>query len=94
LGNNAMEIVTWDPKYSPIVQHFKILNEDYISDIPVASYKETAWDYITYGLAPCKYDLYIFCKVGIVTFTMLAAAAIILAIFILKINGREIYVYS
>lgn len=94
LGNNAMEIVTWDSKYSPIVQHFKILNENYISDIPVASYKETAWDYITYGLAPCKYDLYIFCKVGILTFTMLAAAAIILAIFILKINGREIYVYS
>ena len=74
LGNNAMEIVTWDPKYSPMVQHFKILNEDYISNIPVASYKDTAWDYITYGLAPCKYDLYIFCKVGIVTFTMSAVA--------------------
>ena len=58
LGNNAMEIVIWDPKYSPIVQHYQILNEDYISNIPVA------------------------------------AAAIILAIFILKINGREIYVYS
>jgi hypothetical protein len=94
LGYNAMEIVTWDPKYSPIVQHFKILNEDYISSIPVASYKDTAWDYITYGLAPCKYDLYIFCKVGIVSFTMLAAVAIILAIIILKINRKEIYVYS
>ena len=49
LGCNAMEIVTSNAKYSPIVQHFKILNEDYISNIPVASYKDTAWDYITFA---------------------------------------------
>ena len=81
-----MEIVTWDPTLALAVEHFKILNEDYISNIPVASYKDTAWDYITYGLAPCKYDLYIFWEVGTTLFTLLAAVAIILAIIILKIK--------
>ena len=94
LGNNAMEIVTWDPKYSPIVQHIKILSEGYISDIPVATYRDTAWDYVTYGLAPCKYDLYIFCMFGFVSFMMLVATAIVLAIIILKVNRKETYVYS
>ena len=89
-----MEIVTWDPKYSPIVQHIKILSEGYISDIPVATYRDTAWDYVTYGLAPCKYDLYIFCMFGFVSFMMLVATAIVLAIIILKVNRKETYVYS
>ena len=94
LGYDAMEIVTWDPKYSPIIQHYKILQEGYISDIPVGLYKDTDWDYLTYGLAPCKYDLYIFCKFGIVPLIILSAAAIILTIIILRINRKEIYVYS
>jgi hypothetical protein len=94
LGYDAMEIVTWDPEYSPIIQHYKILQEGYISDIPVGLYKDTDWDYLTYGLAPCKYDLYIFCKFGIVPLIILSAAAIFLTIIILRINRKEIYVYS
>jgi hypothetical protein len=94
LGAGAEEITTWDPKYSPIVLHMKMLSEDYVAGIPVEDYKNTGWGYATYGLAPCQYDLYILCKFGIVPMVILCGTAIFLAIIILRRDRKEIYVYS
>jgi hypothetical protein len=94
LGGGAEEITTWDPKYSPIVLHMKMLSENYVAGIPVEDYKNTGWGYATYGLAPCQYDLYILCKSGAVPVIILSGAAIFLAFIIIKRNRREILVYS
>ena len=94
LGGGAEEITTWDPKYSPIVLHMKMLSEDYVAGIPVQDYKNTGWGYATYGLSPCQYDLYILCKFGIVPMVILSGAAILLVTIILKRDRNEIRVYS
>jgi hypothetical protein len=94
LGSQALEIMTWNPSYSPILIHLKILSGDYISKIPVEDYRNTGWYYASYGLAPCQYDLYILCKSGIIPFTLLGATAIVLAMFILRIRKIDHYIYS
>ena len=94
LGNYALEIMTWDPRYSPIVLHFQILGGDYISKIPVEDYRYSAWYYAAYGLAPCQYDLYIFCKLGITPLLLLGSIAIILAALILKSRKMVFHIYS
>jgi hypothetical protein len=94
LGAGAEEITTWDPKYSPIVLHMKMISENYVPGIPVQDYKNTGWGYATYGLAPCQYDLYILCKFGGVPVVTLSGAAILLATIILWRDKKEILVYS
>ena len=94
LGNHALEIMTWNPGYSPILLHLKILAGDYISKIPVEDYRYSGWYYATYGLAPCHYDLYILCKSGIILFLLLGATATILATFFLRNRKMDFYVYS
>jgi hypothetical protein len=93
LWSGVDEITTWDPKYSPIILHMKMLNEDYVSGIPVQNYKNTGWGYATYGLAPCQFDLYILCKFGIVPMVILSSAAILLATIILRRDTKSIREY-
>lgn len=87
-------ITTWDPKYSPIILHMKMIYEDYVSGIPVQDYKNTGWGYATYGLAPCQFDLYVLCKFGALPMIVLSGAAIFLTIIILRGVRKEIQVYS
>jgi hypothetical protein len=94
LHSDVDGITTWDPRYSPIILHMKMLNEDYVSGIPVQDYKNTGWGYATYGLAPCQFDLYILCKFGTLPMVMLSSAAIFLTIIILRGVRKEIQVYS
>jgi hypothetical protein len=94
LGGGALEIMTWNPNYSPIILHLKILSEDYVSDIPVDAYRYSAWYYAPYGLAPCQYDFFIFCTLGIIPVVILGGVAVILAIIILKGGWKGIHVYS
>jgi hypothetical protein len=85
--NDNMEIMTWNPYYSPIVLHTKALLSDFVSQIHPEKYANTAWYWTAYGLAPCSYDLYIFCKFGIVPLLLLCAAIATLAILIMmRIN--------
>ena len=94
LYSDADGPTTWDPKYSPIILHMKMLNEDYVSGIPVQNYKSGNWGYASYGLAPCQFDLYILCKFGIVPMVILSSGAILLTIIILRRDGKDIHVYS
>ena len=72
----------------------KILGAGYVSNIPVESYRDTAWDYALYGLAPCYYDLYILCKFGIVPTLILSGISVLIAVSILKDGRKHSYVYS
>ncbi|MDW0282146.1 MAG: hypothetical protein QN720_06560 [Nitrososphaeraceae archaeon] len=94
LGNSALEIVTWNPNYSPIILHLKILYEGYLSDIPVDDYRYSAWYYAAYGLAPCQVDMYIFCKLGMIPVLILAGIAIVISVIVIKTSRKDVYVYS
>jgi hypothetical protein len=82
----ALEVMAWNPYYSPIILHMKVLAEDYVSHIPVEQYRYTSWHYTTYGLAPCTYDLYIFCKFGPIPILILSVINVILVLKIMDIN--------
>ena len=64
-----------------------MLLSDYVSHIDVEIYFKTAWHFITYGLAPCSYDIYLYCKFGIVPIVILLAIIGVLAILIIKRIG-------
>ncbi|HEY9386907.1 MAG TPA: hypothetical protein VIP70_07690, partial [Nitrososphaeraceae archaeon] len=83
---DALNAMTWNPNYSPIILHVKILIDDYVSDIPVEQYRYTGWHYTTYGLAPCSYDLYILCKFGIIPILLLSVINVFLTLKIVGIN--------
>jgi hypothetical protein len=94
LGGFAWEPMTWDAQYSPIVIHMKMLLSNYVSSIPLEDYRDTAWDFALYGLAPCQYDLFILCKFGVVPVVLLSCIAFLFAFLILVRNKKEEYVYS
>src|SRR5215207_574603 len=83
---DSLEVIAWNLNYSPIILHTKVLMDDYVHKIYAEQYLNTGWHYITYGLAPCSYDLYIFCKFGIIPVVALLAIEILLALKIMD-NG-------
>lgn len=82
MGSGNMESTV-----SPIVLDLKILADSYLSDIQLERYNGTSYHFVTYGLVPCSYDLYIFCKFGIIPIMILSALAVLLAYII--INDRR-----
>jgi hypothetical protein len=80
----AWDPETWNPRYSPILINMKILAESYVSDIKVDRYNGTSYHFVTYGLVPCSYDLYIFCNFGVVPILILSAVSISLVYLIIK----------
>jgi hypothetical protein len=75
---NYMDVLTWSPPYSPIVLHTKALLSNYVTTIFPLQYQNTAWAWIAYGTAPCQYDLYIYCNLGVVPFTIGGTALVII----------------
>jgi hypothetical protein len=67
---------------SPIVLNAKILYENYLPSIPVQSYFHTSWHWVTFGLAPCPIDNYIYCTYGIV---MVASMIVLIGIMMFAI---------
>ncbi len=82
-----MDIMTWNPLYSPIILHMKSLASDHVSTIYPEKYLNTSWYRTAYGLAPCSYDSYIFCKFGIIPILLIAAIIAVVAIMILREAG-------
>jgi hypothetical protein len=60
---NSLEVMTWNPVYSPIIFHAKILFSDYLTSMEVP---RNVVNYLNIGLAPCALDSYIFCKFSFV----------------------------
>lgn len=83
---DSLELIAWNPTYSPIILHTKALMDDYVHGIFKEQYLNTGWHYITYGLAPCSYDLYIFCKFGIIPIVALSTIGTLMALGIMD-NG-------
>jgi hypothetical protein len=83
----SLEVIVWNPNHSPIISHFRTLMDDYVHQIDPEHWRYTGWHYITYGLAPCSYDLYIFCEFGIIPILALLVIEIFLA---LKIMGNNV----
>jgi hypothetical protein len=71
----SYDVMTWNPYYSPIILSLKVLTSDFVSKIPA--------EFTGNGLAPCSYDLYIFCKFGIMPVLLLCGVIAILALLIL-----------
>jgi hypothetical protein len=94
LATNYWNIVAWNPYYSPIFLHFKVLTDNnFVSQIQPLDYYATVNHYVNYGLIPCHYDLYIFCKFGIVPFLILSGAAVVLGTArIFRVNRKDVIV--
>ncbi len=78
--------MTWNQLYSPIVIHTKALLSDYISSVDPENYRTDQgyyYDWIALGLAPCSYDIYLYCKYGIAPVLAISLSIAIIAIFIL-----------
>jgi hypothetical protein len=88
--DNHMDIIVWNLYYSPIILHMEALVSDYVSHIQPEKYLNTDWYWMANGLAPCSYDVYIFCKFGILPLLLLSAFISILAMLIM----REIGVFN
>src|SRR5205823_177812 len=73
---SSYDVMTWNPYYSPIILSLKVLMSDFVSKIPN--------EFIANGLAPCSYDIYIFCKFGIIPMLLLSGVIVILVFLILR----------
>lgn len=80
--SNNLDIMTWNPYYSPIVLHTKAIASDYVSSINPEQYLNTSWHWTAYGNAPCSFDLYFYCTYGIVPVIAILLAVIIVAALI------------
>jgi hypothetical protein len=74
-GVGSLDVMIWNPYYSPIILHAKALKSDFVSTIqPMQTYKMIV-------LAPCSYDVFVFCKFGIVPILLLAAVIVTILYF-------------
>jgi len=80
-------IMTWNIHYSPIILHIKMLTENYVSNIQPQKYANTAWYWLSYGLAPCPYDTYVLCKLGPVPMLFLLGGIATLGILVIREIG-------
>ena len=89
LGANYLSVVAWDPNYSLIFLHFKVLTDnDFLAKIEPEDYRETDYHFVTYGLTPCQYDIYLYCTFGILPIVALLGISALLMAYILKVNLR------
>jgi hypothetical protein len=75
---SSYDAMTWLPQYSPIILHMKVLGSDYLSNLIQTHSSATS-----NGLAPCSYDIYIFCKFGIMPILLLSGMISLITVFIM-----------
>jgi hypothetical protein len=87
-GINSIDLITWNPIYSPIALVQESLSSDYVSKLPPN---------FGLGLAPCPYDSYVFCKFGIMPTLLMLAVITFIGILIIteidRFNARSLLVY-
>ena len=78
--------MVWIPGYSPIILHTKALLSNFVSS-DIQPYQPFWNDWGRLGLAPCSYNIYIFCKFGITPILLLSGLITAIAIsIILELN--------
>jgi len=80
-AEDSFKIMAWDPIYSPIALHFKVLNSDFIQAMNIP---KDAINYHNLGMFPCAYDSYVFCNFGIVITILVIFVIVFVGILILK----------
>jgi hypothetical protein len=84
-----LDDMAWNPYYSPVVVHWEALMNNYASHFPVEEYRYRILSEIAYGLAPCSFDLYIFCNFGLPPILLLSMILVLLALAIIASNGKR-----
>jgi hypothetical protein len=82
---NFWNTITWNPFYSPILLHLRSLISDYIG---TSGWMATSANWMSNGLAPCSYDTYLLCKLGIMPVIILLSISAIVAMLIINKSGR------
>lgn len=72
------ELMTWDPYRSFIINHIGFLMSNYISHV-----KPVEFTFTSYGLAPCSYNVYLYCKFGHLPILLLCGLIAIVGTIIL-----------
>ncbi len=85
---NSYDAMAWLPQYSPIILHTNVLRSDYLTNGILAHFNSMskahrAYDWASNGLAPCSYDIYIYCKFGITPILLLSGIITLIAVFIM-----------
>jgi len=76
---NGWERLNYDFQYFPLTLHLLTLNSDFIQNMGKPLTGVTSW-----GLAPCSYDLFLYCELGIIPFILILIALTIVGLFILR----------
>jgi len=84
-GANYWSRFNYDFMISPTVLHLLTLNSDYIQKIGGNS-GSLGW-----GLAPCPYDLYIYCEFGMLGFIAILTSLFFVGILLLKLLKKSTY---
>jgi len=83
-SQDSFSFFAWSPSHSPFVLHLKVLFSDYLLKVPTL-YQN---DYHSIGLAPCQYDLYVYCEFGILPFIGILSVIVIMFFVILKLFSK------
>lgn len=79
---DSAAVFTWNPLYSPILQSLKILSSNWVGTLEI---NPDILNYFKIGLTGCSYDLYIYCKYGIIPIFIIVFILIFISFFIIKI---------
>lgn len=94
--NDWPHAIMWNQVYSPIATHTKALLSGYISNVYPEEYRPDQnpfYYWIDYGLAPCSYDTYLYCKHGIIPIFAISVSIAVTSILIL-IEIRAPFIYK
>jgi len=82
--DNSFNYFAWDPYYSPIIEHIKVLLSDYggLTMNPITK---------TIG---CSVDIFLFCTTGIIPILILLILIVVTAFYILKNLGIKAFKIS
>jgi hypothetical protein len=81
--------ITWNPFYSPILLHLRSLMSDYIG---TSGWMATSANWMSTGLAPCSYDTYLLCKLGITPVIILLSISAIVAMLIINKSSMSSFI--
>lgn len=81
LGDESWSIFTWDITRASFMMHWNVLNSDYLETMQV---QKVLGGYHHVGLAPCGYDVFIFCSFGFIPVIIFACVIAVTFYFIWK----------
>jgi len=81
--DNGWELLNYNVNYAPITLHVMALQTNFVESYRFLNIE------LARGLAPCPYDFFIYCQLGIGSFILIIAALAIVGILILKILKKK-----